>query len=67
METVTIHPKDKEQLNTVEAVLKLLKVPFKKVKNESPYNAKFVAKIKRSEKAVKEGKTYKIPLDDIWR
>ena len=67
MEAITIHPKDKEQLNIVEAFLKALKVPFKKVKEESPYNPEFIAKIKRSEKAVKEGKTYKIPLNEIWK
>ncbi|HEY5462123.1 MAG TPA: DUF2683 family protein [Hanamia sp.] len=67
MEAITIHPKDKEQLSKVESALKALKVPFVKTKTESPYNPDFVAKIKRSEKAVKAGKTYKIPLDEIWK
>jgi hypothetical protein len=31
----------------------------------SPYNPDFVAKIKRSEKAVMAGKTSKIPLEEI--
>jgi hypothetical protein len=30
MEAITVYPKNKEQLNAVEAVLKVLKVPFKK-------------------------------------
>jgi hypothetical protein len=38
MEAITINPKNKEQLNTVEAILKALKVPFKKTREKSPYN-----------------------------
>lgn len=32
MEAITIHPKNKEQLDAVEAILKVLKVPFQKSK-----------------------------------
>lgn len=74
MEAIIIHPENKEQLNAVKAVLKALKVPFEKakvlkgsLKEESPYDPEFVKKIRESEKAVKRGETYKIPLDDIWK
>ena len=30
METITIHPKNKEQFTVIEAFLKALKIPFKK-------------------------------------
>ena len=71
-------PKNKEQLNALEIIFKAMKIPFekaringqsvhKKASAESPYNPDFVAKIRRSEKAVKAGKTYKIPLDEIWK
>jgi hypothetical protein len=67
MEAIIIHPENKDQLNAVEAILKVLKVPFKKTKEKSPYNPEFVAKIKRSERNFSKGKTYKIPLDEIWK
>ena len=50
MEAITIHPKDKEQLHTIEAFLTALKVPFKKGKKESPYNPEFIAKIKKAKR-----------------
>lgn len=56
METLTVHPQDKKQLNAVEAVLKALNVPFEKAKEESPYDPAFVAKIKKSQQDYKEGK-----------
>lgn len=33
----------------------------------SPYDPKFVAKIKQGEKEIAEGKTHKINLDDLWK
>jgi len=49
METLKIHTEDKEQLKTVKAILKALKVPFE-ASWESPYDPGFVAKIKESER-----------------
>jgi len=45
MESLTIHPQNKEQLEAIKAILKVLKIPFKK----STYNTKFVTKIMESE------------------
>lgn len=56
METLTIHTEDKEQLETVKAVLKALKVPFE-VSRESPYDPDFVAKIREGEKEFEEGRS----------
>jgi len=36
METITLHPQNKEQLNAIKAFAKALKVPLAKVKNPSP-------------------------------
>lgn len=58
METLKIQTKDKEQLKTVKAVLKALKVPFE-VSQENPYDPEFVAELKESEKQMKEGKKTK--------
>ena len=68
METITIHPKNKDQASLFEQLANVLKVPFEKNKKEpSHYNEEFVAKMKESRKQAREGKTVKINLDDIWK
>ncbi len=68
MESITIHPKNKEQASLFEQLAKTLKVPFEKAKNSKrSYNPEFVAKMKDSRKQAKEGKTVKINFDDIWK
>ncbi len=66
METIIVHPKNQKQLATVEAILKAIDVEFEKEK-DSPYNAEFVAKIKKSEKNFKEGKFITIKVEDLWK
>ncbi len=66
METLIVHPKNQKQLLAIEAVLKALNVAFK-VEDNTPYNPEFVAKIKRGEKAAKEGKGQKINVADLWK
>lgn len=53
METLIVHPKNKKQLDAVEAVLKALNVAFKK--EDSSYNPDFVIKIKKSQQQAKDG------------
>jgi antitoxin component of RelBE/YafQ-DinJ toxin-antitoxin module len=48
MEALTIHPKNKEQLEAIQSVLKALKIPFEK--KESPYDPEFVKMIRNAEK-----------------
>ncbi|MEO8961515.1 MAG: DUF2683 family protein [Ginsengibacter sp.] len=67
MEAITIHPKNKEQLDAIEAVLKVLKVPFQKSQKENMYNPEFVAKIKKSQKNFSEGKYTTIKVEDLWK
>jgi hypothetical protein len=55
MAPVTIHPKDQKQWNSLKIIFEAMDVPFEK-DEESPYNPAFVAKIKKSEEQVKEGK-----------
>lgn len=65
METVIVHPQNKEQLSALKAFAKALKVEFETKK--SPYNADFVIKIKESEKQIEEGKfTVLDPDKSIW-
>lgn len=59
METLKIHAENKEQLKTVKAFLKALKIPFE-ASRESPYDPEFVAKIKESEQQMREGKKTRV-------
>jgi hypothetical protein len=67
MEVITIHPESKEQTKAFEVLAKAFNIPFKKIKKESPYDAAFVAKIRRGEKAAKVGKGLKVDIDHLWK
>jgi outer membrane lipoprotein-sorting protein len=65
METVIMHPENKEQLSALKAFAKALKVKYET--NNSPYNADFVKKVKESEKQINEGKFVVLdPNKTIW-
>jgi hypothetical protein len=66
MAPVTIHPKDQQQWSALKIIFEAMDVPFEK-EEESPYNPEFVAKIKRGEKAAKEGKGMKVDMDNLWK
>lgn len=66
MTTLTIDTKDKQVLNAVKALLKGFQVSFEEVE-ESSYDPEFVANIEKSRQQVREGKTVKIELDEIWK
>ncbi len=55
MAPVIIRPKDQKQWNALKIIFEAMDVPFEK-EEKTPYNPKFVAKIKKSEKQVKNGK-----------
>jgi len=65
METLIVHPKNKEQLSALKAFVKALKIEF--TTEKSPYKPEFVAKIKRSQEQMKEGKGVKIAVEDLWK
>ncbi|MBO9612196.1 MAG: hypothetical protein J7619_05845 [Dyadobacter sp.] len=64
MTTLTIKTESEEVMNAVRALLNGFKVAFEEA---SPYDPEFVAKIEKSRQQVREGKTVKIDLDDIWK
>jgi hypothetical protein len=67
METLIVHPRNKEQLAALKAFMKALKVDFTTTKStESTYNDEFVAKMQQSEEDIKAGRTTKIEPADIW-
>lgn len=65
MEILTLHPKNKEQLNALKAFSKALKIDFGT--EESPFNPEFVAKINRGQEQIKAGKVIKIVIEDLWK
>lgn len=65
METIILHPTSKEQVSLFEQLAKALNVPFEK--EESPYDPEFVVKIKKGEKAAKEGKGMKADMGNLWK
>ena len=65
METLILHPKNKEQLSVLKAMAKALKVDFETEK--SPYDLEFVKKILDGREAVKNGKGVKIAIEDLWK
>lgn len=65
MEAITIHPKNKKQVELIEDFLKNLKVPFEKIKDKSPYNPEFVKKILQGDKDLKVGKGRKVTIEEL--
>jgi len=65
METVIMHPKNKEQLSALKAFAKALKVEFETEK--SPYNPDFVAKVKEAERQIATGNYITLdPGKSLW-
>ena len=65
MESVIIHPENKEQLSALKAFAKALNLKFET--NKSSYDPDFVAKIKESKKQVEEGKFVTLdPGKTLW-
>lgn len=66
--TFIAHPKTEEESKAIKAFLKALDINFEETtEEESPYDPEFVAKIQKSRKQAREGKTVNIDLDDIWK
>ena len=65
METLIIHPKTKEQLVALKAVINALKIEFKTEKDS--YDPEFVEKILQGRRDIKDGKGVKIDTKDLWK
>ena len=71
MHTVIIEHADASTAEMLETLAKKLglsvKTRVEKKADKSPYDPKFVAKIKRSQADAKAGRTVTVKLDDIWK
>ena len=65
METMIMHPKNKEQLSALKAIAKALKVDFETT--VSPYDPVFVKKILDGREDVKNGKGITVAVEDLWK
>lgn len=66
MEILTAYPEKEEQLVALKAFLKALKIKFEG-KEISPYDKKFVEKIKKADKNASQGDFLTIEnTDDMW-
>lgn len=63
METLIVHPENKEQLVALKAFMKAFKISFEEGKQ--PYNPEFVAKIQESREQVKRGETRVVNIADL--
>ncbi|MEO3408135.1 DUF2683 family protein [Mucilaginibacter sp. CAU 1740] len=63
MESLIVHPKNKEQLNALKAFMKAFKISFDE--DKSGYDPEFVAKIENSRKQVKNGETRVVNIDEL--
>ena len=61
METLIMHPENKQQLLALKAIAKALKISV--TTQKSPYNPEFVANIKNAEK---RGKYKTVDPADVW-
>lgn len=65
METIIVHPKNKEQLSALKAFIKALKIDF--TIEKSPYNPEFVKEILKAKEDIKNGKGVAIAIEDLWK
>ncbi|AYL97293.1 DUF2683 family protein [Mucilaginibacter celer] len=63
MESLIVHPKNKEQLNALKAFMKAFEISFDE--DKSGYDPEFVAKIENSRKQVKNGETRVVNIDEL--
>ncbi len=63
METLIVHPENKEQLTALKAFMKALKISF--TEQKADYDPEFVEKIQKSRAQVKNGETRTVNIDDL--
>ena len=63
METLIVHPGNKEQLAALKAFMKALKISFEEQK--SGYDPEFVRKIQESRAQIKNGETRVVNIADL--
>jgi len=65
METLIVHPNNKEQLAALKAFIKAFKISFEEEK--SSYDREFVAMVKQGDEDLKAGKGVSVDVDNLWK
>lgn len=65
METLIVHPNNKEQLTALKAFMKAFKISFEERK--SSYDSEFVAMINQGDADLKAGKGIKVDVENLWK
>ncbi len=69
MTTYTVEIPEGSDPKVLEAFLKALKLPFKRaeLQKEKLYEEAFVAKNQEGRQQIREGKTFTVNLEDLWK
>lgn len=66
METLIIHA-EKEKIDAITEFLKKLNITFEKKKAQEAFNQEFVERVLMAENEIKQEKSVKILLEDLWK
>ena len=66
METLIVHPKNKEQLSALKTFMKAFKISFEE-DGKSTYDPDFVEMILQGDEDLKAGKGVKVDIDNLWK
>ncbi len=72
MKTLVAHPNTEAQFKAIKAVFEALEIPYNEESEldeteQILANPAMVKHLNESIKELREGKTIKVPLDDIWK
>jgi hypothetical protein len=65
METLIVHPDNKEQLDALKTFMKAFKISFEE--KQSAYDPEFVAMVLQGDEDIKAGKGVKVDVDNLWK
>jgi hypothetical protein len=65
MESLIVHPQNKEQLNALKTFMKAFKISFEEEKTD--YDPEFVAMVLKGDEDLKAGKGVKVDIDNLWK
>lgn len=68
MESLIVHPENKEQLSALKKFMTAFKIAFEEKTDDTVhYNQEFVAKIKQSDKDFESGNYKVLKTEDLWK
>ena len=65
METIVVHPDNKEQSEALKTFMKAFKISFEE--EPSSYDPEFVAMVLQGDEDLKAGKGVKVDVDNLWK